>query len=121
MRYFRFIPALALLFLPAIVLADESQHGKLPYDKFQSPTLCATCHVDIARQHEQSRKAPGAGRRALAGETPALLHVPHRVDHRSVDPLHDGDGIVAAFDRVDLAADPLEIALDVVDRTNRKI
>lgn len=54
MRYFRFVPALALLFLPMIVLADESQHGKIPYDKFQSPTLCATCHVDIARQHEQS-------------------------------------------------------------------
>lgn len=28
--------------------------GTIPYEKFQTPSACATCHVDIARQHEQA-------------------------------------------------------------------
>jgi hypothetical protein len=28
--------------------------GTIPYDKFERPAACATCHTDIARQHEQA-------------------------------------------------------------------
>ena len=28
--------------------------GTQPYDRYERPQLCATCHVDIARQHEQA-------------------------------------------------------------------
>ncbi len=28
--------------------------GTQPYDKFERPEACATCHIDIARQHEQA-------------------------------------------------------------------
>ncbi len=28
--------------------------GTRPYDRFERPAACATCHVDIARQHEQA-------------------------------------------------------------------
>lgn len=28
--------------------------GSIPYEKFESPQACATCHVDFARQHEQA-------------------------------------------------------------------
>ena len=28
--------------------------GTIAYDKFERPAACATCHIDIARQHEQA-------------------------------------------------------------------
>ncbi len=28
--------------------------GTIPYEKFERPQACATCHIDIARQHEQA-------------------------------------------------------------------
>jgi len=34
--------------------AGEAARGTIPYDKFERPAACATCHVDIARQHEQA-------------------------------------------------------------------
>ena len=34
--------------------ADDAQMGSFPYEAFERPQACATCHVDIARQHEQS-------------------------------------------------------------------
>ncbi|MGZ8711078.1 MAG: NapC/NirT family cytochrome c [Thermoanaerobaculia bacterium] len=47
-----------LLILPLLLSfplsASEEQQGKIPYDKFEKDRVCATCHVDIARQHEQA-------------------------------------------------------------------
>jgi len=34
--------------------AQTDPLGTIPYDRFESPKVCATCHVDIARQHEQA-------------------------------------------------------------------
>ncbi len=34
--------------------AGDAALGTQPYDKFEKPAVCATCHVDIARQHEQA-------------------------------------------------------------------
>lgn len=32
----------------------DDKLGAFPYDRFERPQACATCHVDIARQHEQA-------------------------------------------------------------------
>ena len=34
--------------------AGDDALGQYPYDRFESPKVCATCHVDFARQHEQA-------------------------------------------------------------------
>ena len=34
--------------------AGDDALGTQPYEKFERPAACATCHVDIARQHEQA-------------------------------------------------------------------
>src|SRR5512141_166872 len=34
--------------------AGDEALGTIPYDKFEHNEACATCHVDIARQHEQA-------------------------------------------------------------------
>jgi hypothetical protein len=34
--------------------AGDAALGTIPYDKFEKDTVCAECHVDIARQHEQA-------------------------------------------------------------------
>jgi nitrate/TMAO reductase-like tetraheme cytochrome c subunit len=34
--------------------ADDAALGTQKYDRFESPRACGTCHVDIARQHEQA-------------------------------------------------------------------
>jgi hypothetical protein len=55
-------PYLAAVFLavsasvtaqPPPKVGDEAL-GTQPYDKYERPQACATCHVDIARQHEQA-------------------------------------------------------------------
>ena len=33
---------------------SDAALGTQPYEKFERPQACATCHVDIARQHEQA-------------------------------------------------------------------
>ncbi|MCU0290486.1 MAG: hypothetical protein MUF10_00635 [Thermoanaerobaculaceae bacterium] len=51
-----------LLLLPAALLAQgggvprvsDEALGTQPYDRYERPQACATCHVDIARQHEQA-------------------------------------------------------------------
>lgn len=45
---------LVFLALPIFAPASEQQHGKIPYEKFESAKVCATCHPGIARQHEQA-------------------------------------------------------------------
>ena len=46
---------LTLSFVPVLgqKAGDEAQ-GSLPYDRFQQPDACASCHLDIHRQHEQA-------------------------------------------------------------------
>ena len=34
--------------------SGDALQGAYPYDSFERPQACATCHVDIARQHEQA-------------------------------------------------------------------
>lgn len=34
--------------------AGDAALGTIPYERFESPAACATCHKDIARQHEQA-------------------------------------------------------------------
>jgi hypothetical protein len=34
--------------------AGDDALGTQPYERFEKPAACATCHVDIARQHEQA-------------------------------------------------------------------
>jgi len=34
--------------------AGDEALGTLPYEKFQEPDTCASCHLDIHRQHEQA-------------------------------------------------------------------
>ena len=34
--------------------AGDAALGTIPYEKFESTEVCATCHVDIGRQHEQA-------------------------------------------------------------------
>src|SRR4030042_167507 len=54
-------PRLGLTVLAALTLAaaegpkagDEAL-GTQKYDAFERPAACASCHVDIARQHEQA-------------------------------------------------------------------
>jgi hypothetical protein len=36
------------------VKAGDDALGTQPYDRYERPQACATCHVDIARQHEQA-------------------------------------------------------------------
>lgn len=50
-----------VLLLPVALLAQggapkvsDDAHGTQPYDRYERPQACATCHVDIARQHEQA-------------------------------------------------------------------
>ena len=47
---------LALAFPVSFALAEDPQ-GSIPYDKFEPPDACSSCHVDIARQHERSMMA----------------------------------------------------------------
>lgn len=50
------------LLLPAALLAQgggvprvsDEALGTQPYERYERPQACATCHVDIARQHEQA-------------------------------------------------------------------
>jgi len=46
------VAALALAQTPP--RAGDDALGTQPYDKYERPQACATCHVDIARQHEQA-------------------------------------------------------------------
>lgn len=34
--------------------AGDAALGSQPYEKFEKPQVCGTCHVDIARQYEQA-------------------------------------------------------------------
>lgn len=34
--------------------AGDEAEGSFPYERFERPAACASCHVDIARQHEQA-------------------------------------------------------------------
>lgn len=34
--------------------AGDQALGTQPYDRYERPAACATCHIDIARQHEQA-------------------------------------------------------------------
>lgn len=51
-----------VLLLPVALLAQgggaprvsDEAYGTQPYDRYERPQACATCHVDIARQHEQA-------------------------------------------------------------------
>jgi len=45
-----FLPALAAAATPA----GDAALGTRSYDDYERPQACATCHVDIARQHEQA-------------------------------------------------------------------
>lgn len=36
------------------LFSGTERKGTLPYERFETPTACATCHIDIARQHEQA-------------------------------------------------------------------
>ena len=42
------------VFAQAPLKAGDDALGTQPYDKYERPQACATCHVDIARQHEQA-------------------------------------------------------------------
>lgn len=47
----------ALIFISAsiaVAAGGDAALGTIPYEKFEPPSSCATCHVDIARQHEQA-------------------------------------------------------------------
>lgn len=55
----RILPTLLLLSIVASPAArsqkaGEEALGQYPYESFKSPKVCASCHVDIARQHEQA-------------------------------------------------------------------
>ncbi len=43
-----------LLVLLATSAAFAVSAEPIPYDRFESPKTCATCHVDLAREHEQA-------------------------------------------------------------------
>jgi hypothetical protein len=51
-----FSPVLLLLLAPAAAgaPAGDAALGTRDYDDYERPQACATCHVDIARQHEQA-------------------------------------------------------------------
>jgi len=50
-----FVAVLLLIFAAATArLAGEEALGTYPYDRFERPAACASCHVDLARQHEQA-------------------------------------------------------------------
>ncbi len=44
----------AILLLAAASAARAAEQGSRPYEAFKKDTFCASCHVDIARQYEQS-------------------------------------------------------------------
>lgn len=54
----RHLLAVLCLFLPALAAAatpaGDAALGTRSYDDYERPQACATCHVDIARQHEQA-------------------------------------------------------------------
>jgi nitrate/TMAO reductase-like tetraheme cytochrome c subunit len=54
----RLLPFVVSVLLPASVsaapAAGDAALGTRSYDDYQSPKLCASCHVDIGRQHEQA-------------------------------------------------------------------
>ena len=59
----RTIPVVLMLAVGAGVVAVSTQGpakagdaalGTRKYDNYERPAACATCHVDIARQHEQA-------------------------------------------------------------------
>jgi len=54
-RLWVLVVGLALCAGPAAAAdAPDTIEGSHPYTAFESPQVCATCHVDIARQHEQA-------------------------------------------------------------------
>ena len=56
----RILPVLATLAMAGVIFAadppkaGDAALGTQPYDRFERPQACATCHTDIARQHEQA-------------------------------------------------------------------
>jgi nitrate/TMAO reductase-like tetraheme cytochrome c subunit len=56
----RILPLLAPVAVAGALLAADAPKtgdaalGSFPYDRFERPQACATCHTDIARQHEQA-------------------------------------------------------------------
>lgn len=44
----------AAILLAAAPAAGDAALGTHPYERFERPQACATCHTDIARQHEQA-------------------------------------------------------------------
>ncbi len=53
----RHVLVAVLLLLPPTTVAQpagDEALGLHPYEKFERPAACASCHVDIARQHEQA-------------------------------------------------------------------
>jgi hypothetical protein len=49
------LPVLALGFVGASgEKGGDDALGTQPYERFERPAACATCHIDIARQHEQA-------------------------------------------------------------------
>ena len=44
----------AVAFGQAPPKVSDDALGTQPYDRYERPQACATCHVDIARQHEQA-------------------------------------------------------------------
>ncbi len=58
MRWF-IVPLCSLIILGAALalatgVAGDAALGTQPYEKFEKDAVCAECHVDIARQHEQN-------------------------------------------------------------------
>ncbi|MEP0772952.1 MAG: hypothetical protein HRF46_01135 [Acidobacteriota bacterium] len=45
---------LILSFATSAQKAGDEATGSFPYERFERPAACASCHVDIARQHEQA-------------------------------------------------------------------
>jgi len=57
------LPTIAFSLVCSIALASAATEpprvgdaalGTQPYDRYETPELCASCHTDIARQHEQA-------------------------------------------------------------------
>ncbi len=53
-RYFFVAFSLLLPFMVTSRLAGDEARVVHPYEVFERPAACASCHVDIARQHEQA-------------------------------------------------------------------
>lgn len=49
-----FMAVLVLASGTGVHKAGDKAQGAYPYEKFERPAACASCHVDIARQHEQA-------------------------------------------------------------------